>query len=77
MAELDDRAWRELGDATAALADALQVVLLYAAGLDRALCDTHWQPEAAGLLRAAGQAADALARLRTALGQSQSETPLP
>ncbi len=77
MAELNHRAWRQVGDATADLADALQVVLLYAAGLDRALCDTHWQPEATGLLRAAERAADALARLRTALGQSQSETPLP
>ncbi len=74
MVALDDRAWKALKDATADLADALQAVLLYASGLDRALCDTHWRPEAAGLLQAAGRAADALARLRDALGRMAAQS---
>lgn len=77
MVALDDRAWREVGAATAELADALQVVLLYAAGLERTLCDTHWRREAAELLGAATRAADALERLRGALLSSRSDPPAP
>ena len=62
---------QELSEATAELADALQVVQLLATGLDRALCDTHWQPEAADLLRAAERAGKAAARLRRTLTRSR------
>jgi hypothetical protein len=75
MVEPDAARWRELGEATAELADALQVVLLYAAGLDRALCDTHWRNEATSLRQAAERAADALARVRGALAQVHPLSP--
>lgn len=66
-----ERTWQELTEATAELADALQVVHLLAAGFDRALFDTRWQAEAAGLLRAAERADDAMVRLRRALAQGR------
>lgn len=63
---------RDLNEAIEEMANALQAVLLLATGLDRALCDTHWREEAAGLLRAAERAAHAAASLRRTVAREHS-----
>lgn len=68
MSSNEHQTCQDLGETIEEIANALQVVLLFASGLDRALCDTHWKEEAAGLLRAAERAASAASRLRGTVG---------
>ena len=67
----DDPPHQDPREAIEDIANALQIVLLFAAGLDRALCDTHWKTEAAELRRAAERAADAASRLRRTVSPRQ------
>jgi hypothetical protein len=54
---------RDFTRTLAELGNALQTAVLLAGGLERALCDTHWQHEAGALRRAVDRAARATLRL--------------
>jgi hypothetical protein len=60
----DDSPGSDFREAIEELASALQVAVLLAAGLDRALCDSVWREDTAGLVGATRRAARAASELR-------------
>ncbi|MBI4475642.1 MAG: hypothetical protein HY654_00625 [Acidobacteria bacterium] len=62
-AKAAERAWRDLDEA-------LGMVVFFAAGLERALCDTHWKLESEQLAHAARRATSAALALKACLPPS-------